>query len=743
MSVSTPSTARTYPLRSLLLLLMCVLAVPTLLLAALAVRSAVASNRTTIERRLVEEARGLRRNAEAELQATIRTLQAMSDATSLANDDLIAFRGEAARYVGAHPAWFSVLLATPDGRQLMSTAIPPGAPLPSDAVNPESLRAAADRREPVIGALRQGWRADGLYAFPVRLPVIRDGQVVYILSAIITPEGLRTALSMDENVAEGLRAIVNADDIIVTRTRDPQRFIGSQVAPDFLRAIQSAEEGMFESTTLDGEQVYSGVSRGSTSGWRGVVAMPRAAVERDFVGAMTLLGIMGGLLLGLGAAGSYFIARWIARDISMVTEAATELSGGKAVVMGAPRVLEVRRLASALDRSAALIRVREQERDQRVSRADAARAEAEAAARAKDEFLAMLGHELRNPLAPVLNALHVARATGGTLADREARIVERQVRHMARLVDDLLDVSRMRRGGVELQLEHADLRGIVNEVVEMTRALVDEQGQTLTIDVPVGLMLLCDAHRLTQVLSNLLTNAAKYTEPGGTITLAARAEGSDIVIVCEDNGIGIRADLLARVFDPFVQGARGIDRRQGGLGLGLAVARSLVEQHGGSISAHSDGDGQGSRFVVRLPMRITASDVIEDGAVPPPVAPRPVRVLVVEDNDDVRDMLTLALTLGGVDVRGEASAAAALAMTETWTPTVAVLDIGLPGMDGFALARAMRARESSRNVHLIALTGYGGGNYVAEAKEAGFDEFFVKPIGVDALLDAVAKLKAR
>ncbi len=722
-------------------MLMVALVVPTLGLAALTIGRAVSENQRTVERRLIEEASGLRRALEEELAVSIRTLEAMAGSAALARNDLAGFREEALRHLEAHPAWMDVRLSTPEGQWVMGTQVEAQAGAPGDAVDPGSLREAVERQAPVVGPLRAGWRTDGNYAFPIRVPVARDGPTRYVLSAILTPEGLVEVLSMDAGGRQELRALVSPDHVVVARSRDPEQYVGRPISPEFLAAISGYGEGMFESVTLDSERVYSGVSLGAVSGWRGVVAVPRDVIDRDFRAAMTVLGTLGALLLSLGGIASYFIARWIARDISMVTEAASELASGRSVVMAAPRVDEVRRLAAALDRSAALIRVREQERDQRVSRADAARAEAEAATRAKDEFLAMLGHELRNPLAPVLNALHVARSTGGTLADRERSIVERQVRHMARLVDDLLDVSRLRRGAIELHPEEIDLRTLVNEAVEMTRPLFDESRQHLFVDVPEGLGIVCDAHRMTQVFSNLLTNASKYTEPEGTVKLTAHEAGADVVIVCEDTGIGIPADLLPRVFDPFVQGTRGIDRRQGGLGLGLAVARSLVEQHGGTITAFSDGHGCGSRFVVRLPVRVEGAEDRNPTWEPADPGPMPVRVLVVEDNDDVREMLTLALRLGGVDVRGAASSAAALAIVDEWDPTVAVLDIGLPDIDGFELARRLRAREQSRDIYLIALTGYGGDSYASEARAAGFDAFFVKPVGVDALLDTVARLR--
>jgi signal transduction histidine kinase/CheY-like chemotaxis protein len=563
--------------------------------------------------------------------------------------------------------------------------------------------------------------------------------VAYVLSAVIAPDRLAAALPLGYDDT-WLRVVMDAGNAIVARTRGADRFVGKTADDAFVARIRDHDEVMFESVTLDGEPVYSGVSRGQRSGWRAVVAAPRSVVDAALRRTMTLLGVSGALLLGLGGIGALAIARRIARDMSMATEAAAALVSGRRVHLDTPRIQEVRQLSDALVQSAELLRVREEERDARVTQADAARAEAEAAMRAKDEFLAMLGHELRNPLAPVLNALHVAEASGGVLGERERRLVERQVRHMARLVDDLLDMSRLHLGTVDLHLESCDLKSIVAEAVEMTRGRFEAQQQRLVVDVPPDVFIECDAHRITQVLVNLLTNAAKYTPPGGEVRLSARIENEDVILNCEDNGMGLVPELLDRVFEPFVQGTRGIDRREGGLGLGLAVVRSLVERHGGTVSAWSEGEGRGSRFDVRLPLRRVTTERTPS---PPPVRPSRsgVRVLVVEDNDDVRDMLVLALSTSGVEARGAASADEALAVVDQWKPDAAVLDIGLPDTDGFQLARALRERDGDRRMLLMALTGYGGDVYADQARAAGFDAFFVKPVGVDVLLDTIAKLR--
>jgi CheY-like chemotaxis protein len=331
---------------------------------------------------------------------------------------------------------------------------------------------------------------------------------------------------------------------------------------------------------------------------------------------------------------------------------------------------------------------------------------------------------------------------GAADTTREREVIERQIRHMARLVDDLLDISRLRRGAIELRRERFDLADAIERAREMTAPLFAEKRHHLVINVRPGLPLDADRIRIAQVFANLLANAAKYTEPGGRIMLAARADDGHVVVECQDNGIGISADLVPRIFDLFVQGQRGLDRRQGGLGLGLAVARTLVELHGGTITAHSDGTDRGSTFTVRLPL--TSAEALQpradDRPAVPTALPRIGRVMLVDDNRDALEMLLTALKDAGVDAFGVPTPNEALTLAARQPPALAVLDIGLPEMDGFALGRALRALANGKAIRLIALTGYGREQDVAAATAAGFDAFLVKPIDVATLLETLAHL---
>jgi PAS domain S-box-containing protein len=351
----------------------------------------------------------------------------------------------------------------------------------------------------------------------------------------------------------------------------------------------------------------------------------------------------------------------------------------------------------------------------------------EEASRAKDDFLAMLGHELRNPLSPIITALELMKLRGEP-PRREHDVIERQVRHLVRLVDDLLDVSRIARGKVELRCDVVEIAHVVTQAIEMATPLIDERGHRLTVELAAELPLLVkgDAVRLAQVVANLLTNAARYTPKGGEIRVSTERVAERIVIRVTDNGAGIAPDLLPQVFELFVQGKRTSDRAEGGLGLGLAIVQNLVRLHHGIVSAHSEGPGTGSTFVVELPAtgQPPQATQVEEALASAPQHCR--RVLVVDDNADAADMLAQILRSNGHEVMVANSGPQALTMVDDFQPQVAVLDIGLPVMDGYELATLLRQRKA--DCKLVALTGYGHEAARAKARDSGFDAHFVKPV---------------
>lgn len=373
----------------------------------------------------------------------------------------------------------------------------------------------------------------------------------------------------------------------------------------------------------------------------------------------------------------------------------------------------------------------------------AARLAAEQANRAKDEFLATLGHELRNPLAPIVTALQLTKLHTDRHPTRELQVIERQVQHLTRLVDDLLDVARIARGKLELQKQVIDVRGPLASAIEIASPLLEQKGHHFELKVPGHAILVDgDAPRLTQAFANLICNAAKYTDPGGHIAVLIGQRDHRLVIEIRDDGIGIDTELLPRIFDPFVQGEQSSERSRGGLGIGLGLVRALVELHGGQVEARSQGLGQGSRFTVQLPVVARGASSHEfDG--PLSTAFRPAgkrRILVVDDNDDARMLLADILGELGHDVRVAGDGGGALALIQGFTPEVGILDIGLPGMDGYELAAKLRSALPS--VRLIALSGYAQPADRLRSQAVGFDRHLVKPVEIRRLLDAMAELSS-
>ena len=351
--------------------------------------------------------------------------------------------------------------------------------------------------------------------------------------------------------------------------------------------------------------------------------------------------------------------------------------------------------------------------------------------RRKDEFLAMLAHELRNPLSPLLTSLEILRHPAVTedLRDRHINVMRRQVSQISRLVEDLLDVSRVGRGRIELKREQVALRGVIDHALEECEPLLQIRRHQVSVFLPEAALLVdVDPVRMGQVFANLLNNAAKYTDPGGRLMVKAELDGPDAVVRIQDNGIGITADMLPHVFDLFAQGEVSIERAQGGLGIGLTLVRLLLELHGGSIAAESPGTGQGSTFIVRLPLadvevpaRAAPTEKIKE------VEQRTLRVLVVDDNHDAADSTAAMLELMGYHAEVAYDGIKALQLAYDLEPDLILLDLGLPDMDGFEVARRLR-RLPNRIPRLVALTGYGADEDKRRTSEAGFDEHVTKPV---------------
>jgi two-component system CheB/CheR fusion protein len=406
--------------------------------------------------------------------------------------------------------------------------------------------------------------------------------------------------------------------------------------------------------------------------------------------------------------------------------------------------LELRRGADGVERSILASRLPLADRDGRlvgvigilrdVTEQKRAEERIHEAVRRRDQFLAMLSHELRNPLSAVVTATALLKSEEGA-RDLALRILERQSEQMSRLLDDLLEASRVTQNKIELRKSRLDLRTVVNDAADAVRSLMESRGLSFDVDIVSSpLPILGDAARLQQIQVNLLSNAAKYTPAGGHVKLEARTRDGRAEIRVNDDGAGIPRHMLSDVFELFVQSRRTLDRSQGGLGVGLTLVRSLVEMHGGTVAVESDGEGKGSEFIVELPLSV--GPLTER-------APRPPRclgvrkgskVVVVEDNEDSRQLLCELLTRAGLVCASATSGPEGLALIDELTPAAAILDLGLPGMDGFEVARRVRENPAHECMCLLALTGYGQPSDRAAALDVGFDEHLVKPILPNDLL---------
>jgi signal transduction histidine kinase/ActR/RegA family two-component response regulator len=723
-------------LRVYLLILVLGAMLPGTLLTGLLVWRAFDNDRTAGERRLQESARVDAAALDREFAATIGALEALATSPTLDHDDLPAFHAEGRRIQATQPGWYTILLVSLDGRPVVNTRLQWGTPL-IPAAELDSLRGLVETGRPTIGTVRQPPRGGPEHTFAVRVPVVRGGMLKYALSAIVNVDSLARVVPRQlANSEEWTRTILDPSGTIAVRTRGAEDYIGTPATAAFRERIRRAPESVTRETTREGVAVYAATSR-SAYGWTTVVVVPAATLDGAVMASMTAILTGGALLMMCGLAAVLLVSRRLSADLAAATRAAEAVAEGQPVGMIEGHVSETRRLQRSLASAASLLDRRARERDDQIRRTEAARVEAEHANQTKDQFLAVLGHELRNPLAPALTALELMRVRRPDVFTREREILERQVAHMTRLVNDLLDVSRLARGRIEVVKRRFELREAVDRALDMVQPLIAQKQHTLHVSVPAsGLVIDGDVHRIVQVLCNLLTNAAKYTPPAGHIALTASASNDQVRIECQDNGPGVPAELVPNLFDRFAQGPRTLDRREGGLGLGLALARSFAELHGGTVSLEAPPSGSGSRFVVTLPLVVTHVDVPVSVQHANPVATGTSRrVLLVEDNDDAREMLRSALGHAGHLVAAAASASEAISLSTVFQPDVGVFDIGLPGMNGYELAREVR--KSNVAIRLIALTGYGQLADVDAARSAGFDAHCTKPVTTITLLGLI------
>lgn len=730
------------PLRFHLALLALGLLVPLIAFTAEVLDRFAASQRGAREQGMRETARALALAVDRELGQSIRALEVLAHSEPLARGDLKTFYATCKAVVRSGQPWSSLSLVDVDGRTRFTTDQPFGE-LVSSQVDRPYLRRVLETGEPAI-ADYPFQRMQGPPTVVVALPVRRGERIVGVLLAHYAMQHFDKLWSDQRIPPDWVGTLVDEEGVMLSRSRGAERFVGMSASPAFIADMHAAgEEGFFPSVTADGMEAFSAVARSRTVPWTMVFSAPRAvfsaSLERSFLGLL-VAGLVCCVVAGVWAT---LMGRRITHPLRALARAATDSAATPAAFtrLDTTGISELEEVRVALARTTALVAEREEALRTKMREAEAARAEAEAANRAKDQFLAMLGHELRNPLSAITSGVKVLSiARDETRRERTRALVERQAFHLARLVDDLLDVARVSSGRITLQKGAMDLGECVRRAVAALESSGRTQAHQLVVELEPAVMD-GDENRLGQVVTNLVSNALKYTPDGGRVTVRTRVEAEQVVLEVSDTGVGLPPDVLPRVFELFFQADSTLDRSQGGLGVGLTLVKRLVELHGGTVEARSDGGSQGSTFTVRLPR----GTVVES---PHPVA-RVVgagvgrRILLVEDHADSRQLVRELLEADGHTVFEAKDGPSGLAKARELRPDVVLLDIGLPGLDGYAVARALRASDEGRGPRLIALTGYGLKEDRARALQAGFDEHVVKPVDIVRLREVLAAPEAR
>jgi len=717
---------------------------PLALVLSLASAYLAQERRTETQRSALELSRALATALDAELGSTISLLENLaisSDLQSvaparLATEDF----SRLAQRMAQSQKWLMIVVADDRGEVVAREG--QVAALAGDTVDAQSLTQAKATRAAVVGRVA-AWPG-GREAFAVRIPVLKDGRLRYVLSAVVPANRIRDVVARQQVAPSWVAAVYDQGGNVAASSRaaDALRY------PASLETLVAAggEEGAGITRTAGGVETYTGFSRVRTSQWVVAVGIPADAANADLRRVIAAVGAGTAASLGLLAWLAWRTARSISGPIDILKRAAADLGAGKHVVLRPLGVEELDEVGWAL-RQAAIDRDDANERRSKVEaerehllvQLEEALHVAEQANRNKDEFLALLGHELRNPLAPILNAVHLIGLKDDDRTLPERRIIQRQLSYVTRMVDDLLDASRITSNRFAINLRPLRLVPVLEQTVEAQRPNFGSRTVNLRIDDAArGEWVRADEARLVQIFNNILGNAIKFTAPTGAIDIEARKVERSIEIVFRDNGAGMSAEHLARAFDLFWQAPNRAPGAGAGLGLGLAIVRSLVEMQAGTVQAHSDGVGHGMVITITLPVGEPPKEE--------PMTPRisagaaATRVLVVDDNEDAADTLSMLLNASGFVVRVAYTPQSALDAVASFQPEIVLMDIGLPEMDGYEVARRLRSGDRPFQGRLVALTGYGQERDVRRAHDTGFDAHLTKPVEPETLFQLLARL---
>jgi signal transduction histidine kinase/CheY-like chemotaxis protein len=708
--------------------------VPAIVFSTVALTMLLESERDAAHRSVYETAKAISLAVDRELSNAQATLQVLAVSEKLAHGDLEGFHERLSRNPRVTESW--TLVYDAEGRAVVNSGVPWGTALPLRSRPEDTARVLGQKRAIVSDVFTGALSRRQVVAIDVPVPATAYGGP-YVLSQAFVPAHFNRLLTQTRPPPSWLIGLFDSKGVSIARTHRHEEFVGHPVRPELYEASRGKLIGELRHVSREGIDVFTVFARSPDSGWTVAVGVPAHELDAPAFRAVAFAatGLVATLAIGIGLA--LLNGRRLARAIRGAARAAG-LIGREAAMPERPlHIDEIDALHGAMRAAHADLmhekearQAAEADRAALYAREQEARAAAEAQNKSKDDFLAMLGHELRNPLSAITGAVEVIKRRGGDpQATAHAHsVIERQSGHLAHIVDDLLDVSRVINGKIRLDRHPMDLSAKVRRVLAMLETAGRTGRHTIHVQTEEA-WIDADITRIDQVVTNLLVNAFKYTPEGGTVDVSVRLEGGEAVLSVRDDGVGIDAALLPRVFDIFVQGTPAIDRAQGGLGIGLALVRQLMDLHGATITARSDGPGKGSEFVARFPA--IEPPVQEAPAEAPP--PAALRVLVVEDHADARETLRDLLQLTGHECRTARDGPDGLREAAAWQPDVAIVDIGLPGLSGYEVAQRLRADPATAGIRLIALTGYGQEQDRQQALEAGFDTHLVKPINTTRL----------
>lgn len=731
-------------IRAHLILIAIATLLPVVVFSAIAVDKLLDAERQSAIKNLEETARLTALMIDRELQSAQAALLVLGTSKSVLDRNLRAFYEEAQaadRGFGA-----STILSDRDGRQLVNTIRPFGANLPP-ADTTEHIAEVLRRQTTTISGLAVS-PVTGNFVTMVSIPVMPDKSRRYVLSEAFDSQYFTRVFAQSHIPAQWTVTIIDANGRVIACNRNDERMVGQTGAPDLIQAASRKMEGRIRHENAEGIDSHDVFTHSGFSGWTVAVSAPVDLIEGTAHQAV-LFSSIGLLIALLGAAGTAaLVGHRLARSIQDAEKSATALGCGGRPNDWPTGVEEMDRLNAVLMSVSEVLmhekasrQQAEAEREHLLINEQVARKNAEDQNAAKDRFIAMLGHELRNPLSAICGAISLTRAGSAApdVLDRAHAIIERQSSHLSHIVDDLLDLSRLSMGKISLNPVPVDLAAVVQACVDaLPSTRPHAPVRTHIGEQPAWVR--ADRTRLDQIVANLLGNALKFTPASGIIDVSVKTDRDIAILTIRDSGIGISRELMPFIFDAFVQGVAQSDRSIGGLGIGLNLVRQLVELHGGSVHVASDGMGKGTTVSVHLPrMQAGAPVAVVRQEQAAPVAAEG-SILLVEDNEDSRDMMSSLLRLRGFHVIEAANGADGIRLAREERPTIAIVDIGLPDMDGYDVARRLRSSEQTRDIHLVALTGYGQENDRQRALHAGFDLHLVKPADAEMLLSTITQL---